>query len=71
LLFVAGLLANEVMIGFAGNYPNNTVGSLRCSGDCAGFVAQDIDIGLYEVIPTPERLIHRALRTNPDLIDLL
>lgn len=59
------------MSDLLGNYPNNTVGSLRCSGDCAGFVAQDIDIGLYEVSPMPDRLIHRALRTNSDSIDLL
>jgi hypothetical protein len=59
------------MIAFVGNYPNNTVGSLRCSGDCAGFVAQDIDIGLYEVSRMSERLIHRILRTNSDLITLL
>jgi hypothetical protein len=57
LLFVAGLLADEMMSDLPGNYPNNTVGSLRCSGDCAGFVAQDIDIGLYEVSPPNERFI--------------
>jgi len=49
-------------LGFTGNYPNKTVGSLRCSGECEGFVAQNIDIGLYAVSPgtTGERFFAQA-----------
>ena len=33
----------------SGNYPNNTVISLRCSGECPRFVAKNTNIKLYAV----------------------